>query len=207
MRLLAIVVVPALVLAVPSAGCAALGAKAPDPNRSDWEKPVCNTGRGAVGVDATLAVALGVGGIAVADESSTGSALLFLIAGAYTISAISANGSANRCRIAQEEYAVFQRDEASMGGLAVAPQPRPADAAHVGPGAQPMPTPPATVTPAAPVRPTPPNPQPPKSTPPPADETYPEPADGDGDDKAEADAAPDPDDSGNPWHAFWHEVP
>lgn len=199
MRLLAIVVVPALVLAVPSAGCAALGAKAPDPNRNAWERPVCKSGRGAVGVDAVLATTLTVGGIAVADESATAGALLFLVAGAYTISAVAAHGSAKKCQAAEEEYAAYQADEAAMGGLAAAPG---AQQPQVAPPLLPAPVRPTP--PALPPKPTPP-PTPTKPSPPPVAEAYPETDEGES--EAEADAQPAPDDSGNPWHAFWREVP
>ncbi len=187
----------ALIVALSSAGCAALAAKAPDPDRPVDQPPECNDGKGGVVVDGLMATALGLGTIAfAANGEGSGAAIFGLGALAYGISASAGSSSANKCRAANDDYVVMlerrdaesQAASAGIGGLPFADADEDTPLATV--------RPPVAVAPAVPTRTVaPPRPPTPTSVPPPA------PA-GDGTDdpsSAEVDA--------DAWSDFWKEVP
>lgn len=226
MRSLALV--SALVLAVPSAGCALVAAKAPSGTRRPLEPPQCNEGKGAVVLDGVAATLFGVGMLAAADDSGEAAVGLGLMAGLFAVSAAIGNGSANKCRAALAEYSAHvdeeRREQRRLGGLPRAPTADPDAAldAEAPPPAGPPSTPstpaPRGATPGirtpppAPVAtaPRPPAPPPRAPTPPVArpaavpgsdrdDPAAPDPAAADADDDADADA--------DAWRDFWMEVP
>lgn len=183
-----------LAAATASAGCAVIGAKAPDPDRPRDQPPMCNDGKGGVVVDALMATTFGITTLALASDDAGGpAAITGLAALAYGISAAAGNSSANKCRAAMEEFVAMREREAAetafarehaatpgaIGGLAIAPEDEDDEdqpAASI-PRPQPQPAP---------------QPQPPaKSKPAPA---------------KRAPAADTGGDDGD-WSEFWKEVP
>ncbi len=103
MRLAAVLACAALV----SPGCSVFSMKSPPATYQASDTPRCNAGKGAVGVDGVMAVALGLGGLAVAPESGEGSLLLFVPAALYGLSAMAGSSSADRCRKAIEAHEAY----------------------------------------------------------------------------------------------------
>ncbi len=224
MRSLALV--SALVLAVPSAGCALVAAKAPSSTRRPSEAPQCNEGKAAVVLDGVAATLFGVGMLAAADDSGEAAVGIGLTAGLFAVSAMIGNSSANKCRAALAEYSAHvdeeRREQRRLGGLPRAPTADPAAALDAeGPppaGLPPTPSTPAPrsatpgirTPPPAPVATAPRPPAPPPRAPTPSverpgavpgsdrdDPAAPDPADADADADVDADA----------WRDFWMEVP
>ena len=81
----------------------------PDPDRPRDKAPVCDTGKGSVALDGTMAGILGITSLALlgsSNSSSQGTAIVPAIFGAiYIASAVHGNSVANECRKAMEEYA------------------------------------------------------------------------------------------------------
>jgi hypothetical protein len=110
MRSLALFAV--LAFAMASAGCAMIGAQAPDPDRPRDRPPICNDGKGGVVVDGLMATALGVATLGLASNDEGGSAAITGVGALiYGISAGVGSSSAKKCREANEEYAQLRERE------------------------------------------------------------------------------------------------
>src|SRR5688572_13321998 len=98
-------VAAAIGLSIALTGCSIFSARPPDPHREAGSVPVCNPGKGPVGLDATVAVMLGIGAIAAfaADERGLGLGFGVFSAG-YGGSAVHGSRSARRCREALAAY-------------------------------------------------------------------------------------------------------
>lgn len=87
-------------------GCA-FGITAPDPDRPRSKMPECDTGKGLVVLDATVAAAAGLLALSLLD-SEPGIALVPASIGAvYAAGAIKGNASANKCKRAITEYQAY----------------------------------------------------------------------------------------------------
>ncbi|MDX2091043.1 MAG: hypothetical protein SFX73_24500 [Kofleriaceae bacterium] len=195
-------------LIIATSGCS-FALEGPPRIQSRTKAPECSDSKGTVVLDGLVAAVAGVAGLVALDEGAeeagaflTGTALL------YTIAAVRGNSVVNRCRQAQDQFAMEEQgDEGQAEATPPQPpqfQPRvppPAMADVALPVAAVEPTPaPSTPTPSTPPPPTvtaPPTPRPaPTSTakpaaPPPAAPARP------------AAPAPAADDD---WSAFWEEV-
>src|SRR5687768_11583729 len=100
-------VAAAIGVSIALTGCSLFTARPPDRNREEGSVPVCNPGKGSVGLDATMAVLLGLGAIAgfAADEPGIGVGFGLAAAG-YGGSAAHGSRSARRCREALAEYEI-----------------------------------------------------------------------------------------------------
>ncbi len=94
------IVVGVALVATVSGGCAAIAARPPraGDHYVEGEDPPCNTGKAAVGVDATIGVVMGLVTLGVASESGGAALVTGLITAAYTGSALYGSKSADRCR-------------------------------------------------------------------------------------------------------------
>jgi hypothetical protein len=136
------VVATAIGLSIALSGCSLLSARAPAPNRAAGEPTSCNPGKGAAGLDGTMAAGLGVASlVALGNDEGTTGLITGLLAVAYGFSAGHGVKSADACRRAMAEASDWYED--GRGGDASEP---PAPAA---PEAPPTSTPaPAIPTPA-----------------------------------------------------------
>jgi hypothetical protein len=111
------IVAAAIGLSIALSGCSLFSARSPDPRRARGEMPVCNPGRGAAGLDGTMAALLGVAALAgfAAEEADVGVGF-GLTSLAYAGSSYHGFKSARRCREAlalhqAELDRVLERDE------------------------------------------------------------------------------------------------
>jgi len=94
-------------MAIMMTGCSLFSARRPG---ADWQAktaPDCNTGKGTVFLDGTMAVVLGIASLVAASEDGAVAALALVGAAAYAGSAGFGSSSANKCRAAigeHEEY-------------------------------------------------------------------------------------------------------
>lgn len=182
-----------LVVLLLTQGCA-FGIDGPDPNRPRSQLPKCDTGKGAVTLDGTVAALSGVIGLSLVSDNETSIAMLpFAIGALYATGAIVGNRAANRCREANADFEAYlaTRDATPPRGPvrapAVAPTPTPAAVAE-------RPAPPA-VAPVVATEASTPAPVSPAAASSPAPAAAP---------RAPAAASDDSDDE---WSAFWREVP
>lgn len=81
----------------------------PDADRPHDKAPVCDTGKGPVALDGTMAGVMGITTLGLLGSSSSGAqgaAIVPAIIGAiYLASAVHGNGVANECRRAMDEFA------------------------------------------------------------------------------------------------------
>jgi len=160
-------------------GCS-LTLSGPTPGRSARGVPRCDTRKALVGVDGSMAGALGVAALVMGGEDQVeGALVLGVLSAGLVASAVSGNRKVNACREALDDYDARIARVRARPAPALAPAPTPPVAAPVGP------TLPATPAPAsAPAAPAP----APALAPPPAPTPAPAPVD---------DAT---------WADFWKEV-
>ena len=214
-------VVLVLLCAVGTSGCAVAAAKGPGPGpvRAD-RKPDCNDGKGAVVLDGLGATVLGVSALAAfaAEEGGVGAALGLASVGLIA-SAVSGSRSADRCRLAEQQWEGLLMANGGDARPPRQPAPGPVLVDEDGDPIAPSPRPIAVAPPVvAPVRPTPVRPtsvtppvatvRPPTPTPATPTPVAPTPAagDGDGDDDDDDDDPPTSSDDPGDWSAFWREV-
>ena len=182
-----------LVVLLLTQGCA-FGIDGPDPNRPRSQLPKCDSGKGAVVLDGTMAAVAGVIAVSLVSEDESAAALVPLSIGAlYAAGAIAGNNAANRCREANADFEAYLAtgdatpSRAPVRAPAVAPTPVPAAVAEKPPTAPVAPV--ATTEASAPA------PAAPAASPPAPAPATPAPAPA---------ASRDSDDE---WSAFWREVP
>ena len=88
-------------------GCA-FGIEGPDPNRPRSQMPKCDTGKGAVALDGTMATLAAIVALSLVSEDESAVALVPLgIGSIYAAGAISGNSAANRCRAAMSDLSLI----------------------------------------------------------------------------------------------------